>query len=215
MAEFDPQSIRKTYDTVADDYATAFADDLSNLALDRAILDGAASRMTAGRPVLDIGCGPAQVAAYMVERGARTIGVDLAPRMLQVARRRTDGIPLVASDMRALPFASGSCAGAIAFYSLQYVPRAHIDVVLTEIRRVLEADGVLVLATHLGTGELYGGDEWFGKTVEPIGVTLHGEEELTGILRGCGFEIEVARRRANLPHEAETERLYLTALANA
>jgi hypothetical protein len=49
--------------------------------------------------------------------------------------------------------------------------------------------------------------EWFGKTVEPIGVTLHGEEELTDILRGCDFAIDDARRRANLPHEAETERL--------
>lgn len=164
MDHFDPGSIRRTYDTVADDYAAAFADDLSNLPLDRSVLDRAMSRMTAGRPVLDVGCGPAQVASYLAERGTPSIGIDVAHRMLQVARQRTDGIPLVAADMRNLPVVAESCAGAIIFYSLQYVPRTHIGAALTELRRVLAADGVLVIATHLGTGELYGGDEWFGKT---------------------------------------------------
>jgi ubiquinone/menaquinone biosynthesis C-methylase UbiE len=215
MEPFYPKSVGRTYGAVADDYAAAFADDLDDLPLDRAVLDDAASRITAGRPVVDIGCGPAQVADYLAARGLRTIGVDLAPGMLEAARRRTEGIPLVAADMRVLPFGSGCCGGAIAFYSLQHVPRAHIAAVLTEIRRVLAANGVLVVATHLGTGELTVGNEWFGKTVEPIGATLHDEDELTGLLRACGFEIEGVRRRPHLPHEADTERLYLTALSTA
>jgi ubiquinone/menaquinone biosynthesis C-methylase UbiE len=215
MAHFDPRTIRGTYEAVAGEYAAAFADDLERLEFDRAVLDAAASRMEEGGPVLDIGCGPGQVAAYLLARGVQSFGVDLAPRMLEVARRRTRELQLLAADMRALPIARGSCAGAVAFYSLQYVPRGHIGDVLTEVRRVLKGGAVLVLATHLGAGEIYGGEEWFGHKVEPIGATLHSDEELVVALRRCGFEIDSARRRHNLPHEAPTERLYVTAAARA
>jgi ubiquinone/menaquinone biosynthesis C-methylase UbiE len=198
---------------VAHDYAAAFADDLQRLPLDRQVLDRAASRVVHGGVVLDVGCGPAQVAAYLGERGVASVGVDIARGMLHAARQRNDGLPLAAADMRALPCATGSCAGAVLFYSLHHVARADIATVLTEVRRALLADGVLVVATHAGEGELYGPAEWYGKTVEPLGGTLHAEQELRALLERCGFHVDDIQHRTNLPHEVPTERLYVTATA--
>jgi ubiquinone/menaquinone biosynthesis C-methylase UbiE len=215
MGPFDPRSVGRTYSSVAHDYAAAFADDLQQLPLDRQVLDRAASRVAHGGIVLDVGCGPAQVAAYLAERGVHAVGVDIALGMLRAARQRNDGVRLAAADMRALPCAPGSCAGAVLFYSLHHVPRADIATVLTEVRRALVSDGVLVVATHLGEGELYGSAEWYGKTVEPLGGTLHAEQELRAALEECGFEVDDIQRRTNLPHEVPTERLYVTATATA
>ena len=40
------------------------------------------------RRVLDAGCGPGVYAEWLVEQGAEVVGVDVSPRMLELARRR-------------------------------------------------------------------------------------------------------------------------------
>jgi SAM-dependent methyltransferase len=206
---FSVEAVRAAYDMVAVDYAAAFAADLERLPVDRAILDDAA-RMLAGRgPVLDLGCGPGQVTRYLVARGLDMIGLDLAPGMLAVANRAHDA-PLVAADMRSLPVRAGSCAGAVAFYSIQHVARASLPAVLVEIRRALAPAGTLVVATHLGEGEFFG-QEFLGHQIDTVGGTFYPREELEAVLAEAAFRIEVSRQRGPLPHEHASERIYLIA----
>jgi hypothetical protein len=95
------------------------------------------------------------------------------------------------------------------------VPRIDIAGVLTEVHRTLRPGGLVVVATHLGEGELSGASEWFGKSVEPLCATLHRQEELETLLRQCSYDVDEAHHRTNLPHEAPTERVYITATARA
>ncbi len=44
------------------------------------------ARITA--PALDVGCGPGRLAAALTARGVRTLGVDIAPEAVALARRR-------------------------------------------------------------------------------------------------------------------------------
>jgi SAM-dependent methyltransferase len=58
----------------------------------------------AGRRLLDVGCGTGSALLPMVERGYDAAGVDVSPRMLEVARGKLPGeTPLIAADMRSLP----------------------------------------------------------------------------------------------------------------
>jgi SAM-dependent methyltransferase len=58
----------------------------------------------AGRRLLDVGCGTGSALLPMVERGYDVTGVDISPRMLEVARGKLpDEVALVAADMRSLP----------------------------------------------------------------------------------------------------------------
>src|SRR5256885_2340190 len=100
---FDPRRIRAAYDAVAEDYEAAFGDELSGLPVDAAVLDETLERLPASKPVLDMGCGPAQVASYLADRGTDVVGVDISPGMLHVAKRRNRSVPFVCADMRALP----------------------------------------------------------------------------------------------------------------
>ncbi|MBB4859013.1 SAM-dependent methyltransferase [Novosphingobium chloroacetimidivorans] len=67
-----------------------------------------------GHTVLDVGCGAGQTILQLADRvgpSGRIIGVDLAPRVLAVARRRTAHLPqveLLQQDAGALPLASQS-----------------------------------------------------------------------------------------------------------
>src|SRR5208282_5696387 len=100
MEPFDAAAVRAAYDTVAEDYAEAFAGDLLQLPLDRQVLDTFIERIAAGESVLDLGCGPGQVGQHLSEHGLLVVGMDLAQQMLLVARRRTGNGRIVCGDIR-------------------------------------------------------------------------------------------------------------------
>lgn len=109
---------------------------------------------------LEVGVGTAWAFSRLIaESGAdRTVGLDLAPGMLDVARRRLSedaGVahpPLVLGDGRRLPFAGASFDCLLATYTFEVLPAAEIAPVLSECRRVLRPGGRLV-AVNLTEGE--------------------------------------------------------------
>ena len=57
-----------------------------------------------GRRLLDVGCGTGSGIAPMLERGYEFTGLDISPRMLEIAREKAGAdVPLHVGDMRALP----------------------------------------------------------------------------------------------------------------
>ncbi len=208
---FSSASVRAAYDTVAEDYTAAFADDLANLPLDREILDALPSRVPNGALVADLGCGPAPVCSYLQAHGVAMIGLDLSRRILEVAARRVPNLPLVQADLRNLPFRNRSLAAAVGYYAIQHLARTDLPDVLIEIRRVLNAEALLVLAAHLGEGERYI-DDFLGHHVNPLGGSLYQLDELLTILQSAGFSIDVLAERGPLAHEADTQRVYLVAV---
>ena len=54
------------------------------------------------RTVLDAGCGTGRVAAELARRGIRTVGVDLDPAMLELARAKSSDVRWVLGDLATL-----------------------------------------------------------------------------------------------------------------
>jgi ubiquinone/menaquinone biosynthesis C-methylase UbiE len=107
-----------------------------------------------GTRVLDLGCGPGQNTMWLVEQGYAAVGVDLSGGMLREARRHAVTEPLVQADMRRLPFRTGTFRGLWACASLLHIPRAEVEMVLCELKRVIHP-GQLYLAVKHGTGEAW------------------------------------------------------------
>jgi ubiquinone/menaquinone biosynthesis C-methylase UbiE len=99
-----------------------------------------------GRRVLDIGCGTGRLAAALAGRYACKVwGVDPSAEMIEVARRRAPrGVGFKLGRAEALPFRDGWFERATMTLVSHLVDR---PVAFAEARRVLRADGVLVLAT--------------------------------------------------------------------
>jgi ubiquinone/menaquinone biosynthesis C-methylase UbiE len=202
---FDPRVVRGAYDSIAAEYAATFGDDLDRLEVDRRLLNALADD-TAGRgPVLDIGCGPAQVSRYLASRDVEPTGVDFAPAMLHTAREAAPGLTVVAADLRALPVRTGSVAGAVAFYVLQHLPRSELGAALREVRRALTPGGPLLVAVHAGQGESHPAPD--------ITVSRYTAEECSSHLVAASFRVESVHGRDPLPHERPTDRLYVLARA--
>lgn len=106
----------------------------------------------AGRRVLEVGCGAAQCARWLVERSAYAVGLDVSLGQLQQAAdldARTElAVPVIQADAAALPFADASFDLACSAYgALPFV--ADSAAVMREVARVLRPGGRWVFAvTH-------------------------------------------------------------------
>lgn len=197
--------VRSSYDAVAAKYEARFVDELRHKPRDRDLLSAFAA--TVGDPVVDIGCGPGQIGAYVRAQGRRVVGVDLSPAMAALASGRLDAA--LSADMRSLPFVSGGVGGVLAFYSLVHVPRPQLAATLSEIGRVLRPAGRVLLSAHQGRGEVQV-DEFLDEPVS-VAFTFFELDELVDACRAAGLVVERAERREPYEGESSTIRLYVEA----
>jgi ubiquinone/menaquinone biosynthesis C-methylase UbiE len=206
---FATERIQAAYDTAADDYQEAFGDDLARLPLDCQMLERL-HQIADDRLILDIGCGTGSAGSYLRHRGAQVVGVDLSFGMLEAGRRHTLKYSACQGDMRRLPFRDASFAAIVAYYSVHNVARGELQEVLDEMARVLGHRGTVLIATHLGEGEVFT-DEFLGHDIATTGGTLYSEQQFIDQLSNGGFQIELRELRESLPHEHDSQRIYLMA----
>jgi ubiquinone/menaquinone biosynthesis C-methylase UbiE len=120
-------------------------DDLDRLAgnLDAGL---AAMGLSADETVLDVGCGTGNLTRALLRRlstAGRILAVDIAPRMLAVARGKVaDGrVGWLQADAERLPLADGLADRVVCFSVWPHFERA--DAVARELRRVLRPGGSL------------------------------------------------------------------------
>lgn len=200
------ERLRASYDTVAAAYEATFLDELDGKPADRARL--AAFATAVSDPVLELGCGPGQVGAAVRAGGRLVRGLDLSPAMAALAARRLGGA--VAGDLRALPIATGSVAGVVAYYCLIHLRRAEQDTAWREIARVLRPGGRALVTAHEGEG-LVETDDFLGAGV-PFVATLLTLDEMRSSAESAGLTVVVADRRDPYPTEHPTTRLTIEAL---
>ncbi|WP_262281675.1 class I SAM-dependent methyltransferase [Micromonospora sp. MA102] len=203
---------RRSYDAVAERYAAEIGDELRGKPLDRALLD-AFAELTAGGPVLDVGCGPGHVTAYLAGRAARTVGLDLSAAMAGVAHRATS-LPFAAADMTALPIRSRSVAGILCLYAVIHLDGPGRAAAYAEFARVLRPGGHALIAFHTsdadtGVGEATTLTEWWGHPVDLTFRFLDPAVEMAALTRAgldCAARLD---RAAQAGVEHPSQRSYL------
>ena len=102
-----------------------------------------------GKSVLDAGCGPGILAAWLVEQGADVTAFDISPTMIGLAQQRLQGrAPAFIADLAApLPSLHDGTFDIVASsLALGYV--RDWSVPLGEFRRVLRSGGRLVFSVQ-------------------------------------------------------------------
>lgn len=207
-------SIRDGYRTIAQAYAEHLIDELSGKPLDRALLDAFAEGVRGRGPVVDVGCGPGQVAAYLHERAVTIEGLDLSPAMIEQATAHHPAIPFRVGDMFALPYADASLAGVIGFYAIVHTPTDELHAPCRELHRVVTPGGLIALAFHAGTQHTHVDELWGVPT--SLEFWFHPPAAVVATLEQVGFTIEARLDRKPYPDvEYPSERTYLLARRRA
>jgi SAM-dependent methyltransferase len=92
-----------------------------------------------GTRLLDIGCGAGRALQLAADRGADVSGLDAAPGLLEIARRRVPGAILIQGELQTLPFADDEFEAVSGFNSFQYA--AEPTAALCEAKRVTRPGG--------------------------------------------------------------------------
>jgi ubiquinone/menaquinone biosynthesis methyltransferase len=138
--------VRRLFSTIADRYDLITV--LLSYGLDRRWKERLASLVPPAQAgtwrALDLACGTGDIAYALQARGARTVGLDITPRMVELARGKQSGRRpgFLVGDMMALPFEDATFDVVTTGYGIRNVPT--IAPALAEIRRVLRPGGVLL-----------------------------------------------------------------------
>jgi SAM-dependent methyltransferase len=195
----DLDTVRASYDRVADTYVETIAKtelgDLRRQPWMRAAMDVFADSVTGVGPVLDVGCGPGMVTAYLADRGVDVSGVDLSPRMIDSARRLHPQCTFSVSSATELELAESSLGGVVAWWSLFNLPRDVLPEVLCSFARALMPGGHVIMGTHVGSDDLERTEAYGGISVR---WTTHQwqPEQLVSFIEKAGLELVVELRLA-------------------
>ncbi|MFF7046280.1 class I SAM-dependent methyltransferase [Streptomyces massasporeus] len=146
-------AIRESYDTVAADYTRLVKEPAELDPVSRAMLAAFAELAAPLGPVADLGCGPGKVTAHLAALGVPVCGVDVSPRMIELARTAYPELRFTVGSMTALDIADGELGGSLAYYTTHHTPPQWLPTVFAEFHRTLAPGGRLMLAGHVGNGE--------------------------------------------------------------
>jgi SAM-dependent methyltransferase len=203
-------SIRESYDRIADEYTRRIFGELAHKPFDRELLIRFAAQVGDKGEVCDMGCGPGHVARYLHEAGARVVGLDLSPRMIENARKLNPDLTFRVGNMMDLDLEDETLAGIASFYSIVNIPQESLPLVFREMARVLQPNGRLFLAFHTGDG-VTGEDELWGHPIS-MDFFFFQPAEIRRRLELAGFAIEDILEHEPYPDvEYQSRRAYIFA----
>jgi SAM-dependent methyltransferase len=203
------EQVRSSYDAVATDYADQLVEELRELPFETWLLDRVLAH-AGWHPVVEVGCGPGHVTAYLAEGGADAMGIDVSPAMVAEAGRRFPEGTYEVGDLRRLsrPATSSGWAAVLAWYSLIHLAASELPDAVAALARPLAPEGWLVLGLHAGT-EVRHLEEWFGHDVD-LDFVLHEPAFVVGVVEAAGLvDVEWYLRGPMTARGETTQRLYV------
>jgi SAM-dependent methyltransferase len=157
-------AVRESYDTVATAYLERVPEPDAMAPPERAMLAAFAELVRAADrgPVADLGCGPGRLTTHLAKLGLPAFGVDLSPRMIELARQAFPDLRFEVGSMTALDLPDGQLGGILAWYSTYHTPPEYVPVVFAEFHRVLAPGGHLLLGVYAGDDEHFRPTQAYG-----------------------------------------------------
>ena len=147
---------RSRYDAMSVEYEEFIRTVMDEQHLDRAMVLAFAAmvRESGNATVVDVGCGPGHITDLLAGAGLDARGIDVAPGMVALARRRRPDLRFDVGSLLALDLPDGQMGGVLAHYSVIHTPPDELPGGLAELVRVLAPGGYLLLSFQSGDDSL-------------------------------------------------------------
>ena len=197
-SQFDLEAFRNfertTHDKLAESYYDAFSA-VTNGAIEPLLK---AAHVGNGTRLLDVATGPGTLAAKAAECGARVIGIDIAPAMIELAHTLHPHLDFREGSAEELPLVSSSFDAVISSFGVGHFSRP--ERVLAEFARVLVSKGRVALSWWDGFGKNRINGIFF-EAISELGISAPGAlpagpavdrfsdpNDFAAVLRAAGFE---------------------------
>lgn len=197
------------YDAAAAAYSETLIEELIGKPFDVWLLERIADEP--GGPIMDLGCGPGQIAAFLADTGAEVHGLDASPAMVEQARANFPDLDFAVGRFHQLlrPRTAAAWGAIVAWYAFVHLAPSELAPTLAVAAGTLRPGGTLGLAVHLGAGIVHA-DALCGVEVDLDFVT-HDRDQVLAAVAEAGLEVAEWYVRSAYPDEAQTVRLYVLA----
>ena len=144
--------------------------------------------------MLEIGVGSGLNLPFYSEAATHVIGLDPSPKLLSLAREAAAGAgastELLEGSAEAIPLDDRSIDTVVTTWTLCSIP--NVTRALSEVRRVLKPDGVLLFVEHGRSPDARVGrwQDWLTPIWKRIGGGCHLNRPIRTLVEGAGFRIE-------------------------
>jgi len=186
---------KSSHDKLAESYHDAFSA-VTNRAIEPILQ---AVHVENGTRLLDFATGPGTLAAKAAERGARVVGIDIAPAMIVLAHTLHPHLDFREGSAEDLPFAASSFDCVVSGFGVGHFSRP--EHVLTEFARVLVPKGRVALSWWDGFGKNRINGIFF-EVIKELGISAPGAlpagpavdrfsdpDQFAAVLRAAGFKV--------------------------
>lgn len=195
----------EAYEKLAESFARMAPTKAENAYIEQPAMRKAVGEVR-GFKIFEVGCGPGILAEYLVHEGAKVVGFDVSPKMIELAKKRTpkNATFFVADGALPLPLDpthNGQFDMAVASLAIDYIKDWSIP--LSEVHRLLKPKGKFIFTIQhpLGSwnwykpecafGVQYVEASWKGFNDEPVTMPdyYRSFEEVINPLIKAGFKI--------------------------
>lgn len=182
-------------------------------------IDEFASFFNNGDTIIDLGSGSGYITDYLVKKGLNTIGIDNSSEMINIAKETYPNIKFILDDILNIEsyFKENELAGAIAIYSLYFIPREYFNNFLKSLSKILKPGAKLLFVTEIGDGESYIKTPLIieNNLHEGLYMNCYMKEQLEEILNNNNFSIDYLKEKiATDEKEATDSGRYIVLVTN-
>lgn len=149
------------------------------------------AELASGR-VLEIGIGSGLNLPYYTDRVTEVVGLDPEPKLLEMASRKSAGVPvqILQASAEHVPLADCSVDTVTTTWTLCSIP--NVSQALREVRRVLKQGGRLLFIEHgrASSQRVRCWQEWLTPAWKRLAGGCHLDRPITDLIRNAGFDIE-------------------------
>lgn len=174
-----------TWNKIADLYQEKFMDlDLYDSTYD-AFCDLVTTQSAS---ILELGCGPGNITRYLqkVRPDFKILGTDVAPNMLELARKNVPTARFEEMDAREIGTLKQSFDGIVCGFCLPYISSSEAKKFIVDSHKALNERGAIYLSFVAGDESLSGYKT--GSSGDRIYFHFHPLESVLSSLKNAGFE---------------------------
>ncbi|HAH23407.1 MAG TPA: class I SAM-dependent methyltransferase [Prolixibacteraceae bacterium] len=175
-----------------DEYAAEYAQRYMDLDAYSDSIDAFCNLIPNKKPkILELGCGPGNVTRLLKTQfpEAQITALDLAPRMIAIARKQLPEVDFRVMDVRDILVLKGKFDAVMCSFCLPFLSKADAQKLIADCGEKLNRGGVIYISTMEGNESDAGFEKTSFSKCSEIYFNYHTKEDLQQALIASGFEI--------------------------